>query len=121
MTPDNAMTLHNLFPSVFHDDFYFECDDGWYGIIFDLAKQITSVTNLCSASQVKTKFHSLRFYVDWVDGEDGVPRLDEDTISKIWSLIEVADNKSFRMGESCGATKSKLEKYCFSCTKKLFK
>jgi hypothetical protein len=121
MTPENTQMLHNLFPSLFKEEFYFECSDGWYNIIFDLAKQITSVTNLCSAAQVKEKFHSLRFYIAWADGEDGLPFLDEDTISKIWSLIEVAENKSFSVCEICGVTKSKKEKYCFDCSKKLYK
>ena len=67
MTDKNTEKLINKFPNIFEEDFYFECDDGWFDIIFDLCKDVQQEVNNSScqqvvAAQVKEKFAGLRFY-----------------------------------------------------------
>jgi len=67
MTEKNTKKLINRFPDIFKDDFYFECDDGWFDIIFDLCKDMQHEINNSGcqqvvAAQVKEKFAGLRFY-----------------------------------------------------------
>lgn len=54
-------------PKIFAQDFYFECDDGWADIIFNLCKELqqeidNSDCEQIVAVQVKEKFAGLRFY-----------------------------------------------------------
>ena len=67
MTDKNTEKLINRFPNIFEENFYFECDDGWFDIIFDLCKDVQQEVNNSScqqvvAVQVKEKFAGLRFY-----------------------------------------------------------
>ena len=67
MTDKNAQKLKDKFPKIFDKDFYFECDDGWFDIIFDLCKDMQYEINNSGceqvvAVQVKEKFAGLRFY-----------------------------------------------------------
>ena len=68
MTEKNTKRLIERFPRIFRDNFYFECDDGWFDIIFDLCRDMQQEVNNSGceqvvAAQVKEKFASLRFYV----------------------------------------------------------
>lgn len=74
--------------------FYFECEDGWYSIIYDLSEAIEEYNNLnpneiVHAVQVKEKFGSLRFYVD------EAPR-------EIYNIIDDTEAKSHKICELCG-------------------
>ncbi len=67
MTDKNTEKLVNRFPSIFKENFYFECDDGWFDIIFNLCKDVQHEINNSGceqvvAVQVKEKFAGLRFY-----------------------------------------------------------
>ena len=67
MTDKNTEKLVNRFPSIFKENFYFECDDGWFDIIFDLCRDMQQEVNNSGceqvvAAQVKEKFAGLRFY-----------------------------------------------------------
>jgi len=67
MTDKNTKKLVERFPKIFNDKFCFECDDGWFDIIFDLCRDIQQEVNNSGceqvvAAQVKEKFAGLRFY-----------------------------------------------------------
>ena len=67
MTDKNTEKLRNRFPSIFKENFYFECDDGWFDIIYNLCKDMQYEINNSGcdqvvAAQVKEKFACLRFY-----------------------------------------------------------
>ena len=67
MTEKNTKKLIERFPRIFNDKFYFECDDGWFDIIFELCKDMQQEVNNSGceqvvAAQVKEKFAGLRFY-----------------------------------------------------------
>ena len=67
MNIDLQKKLVKNFPSFFDKDFYFECDDGWYELIFKLCEDIKSKLNDKEKSdfkilQVKEKFATLRVY-----------------------------------------------------------
>ena len=67
MTEKNIQRLVDRFPKIFREDFYIECDDGWFDIIFNLCKDIQQEVNNSGceqvvAAQVKEKFAGLRFY-----------------------------------------------------------
>lgn len=121
MNDENTKNFHLFFPSLIKDSFYFECDDGWYELIFDLSKKITMVTNKCYAVQIKNKFHGLRFYIDWeLDNVGGVNEKLE-VVEYVQDLIFKAENKSYRICEVCGTNKTPAEKYCPDCSKKIYK
>jgi hypothetical protein len=67
MTEKNTKRLVERFPQIFKETFYFECDDGWFDIIFELCKDMQQEVNNSGceqvvAVQVKEKFAGLRFY-----------------------------------------------------------
>ena len=67
MTDKNTKKLIERFPNIFGESFNFECDDGWFDIIFDLCRDIQQEVNNSGceqvvAAQVKEKFAGLRFY-----------------------------------------------------------
>jgi hypothetical protein len=67
MTDKNTKKLVERFPNIFGKNFLFECDDGWFDIIFDLCRDMQQEVNNSGceqvvAAQVKEKFAGLRFY-----------------------------------------------------------
>lgn len=73
----------------------FECDDGWYGIIDQLCKDITKWCKEYAkipvpvVMQVKEKFGGLCFYISRGDDE-------------IYRLIHAAENQLLKTCEVCG-------------------
>ena len=99
---DNRLCV--AFPEIFcdrHSDktltamcWGFECDDGWYDLIYNLCGDITSYCNstgypVPKAVQVKEKYGTLRFYVD--QGDD-----------HIYDLISYYSQRSRTTCETCG-------------------
>jgi len=72
--------------------FGFECEDGWFDLIYELSKKITELDpeGKVEAVQVKEKFGGLRFYIN------GAPR-------EIHDLIAKYEKKSYQTCEACGA------------------
>lgn len=120
MNKENTEKLFKEFPEFFkHKEdlmsslmaFGFECDDGWYNLIYNLCKDIkhyydTHESNIIDkewkivgqkkgvpehfyVTQVKEKFGSLRFYIT------GAPQ-------QIHDMIHKAENKSYYICEGCG-------------------
>src|SRR5277367_3617088 len=87
MTPENTSKLIALFPQIFsypeshHGPsvqpfrmFRFECNDGWFELLKELILQIKKYCEKnghceVKVAQVKEKFGSLRFYVDYAGDE----------------------------------------------------
>lgn len=104
--------IYNDFPKIFaqrHLSAYetcmcwgFECGDGWYEIIRNLCLQIQEYCDSnqevpqVEVTQVKEKFGSLRFYVNW--GND-----------KIYSFISKAEGLSGVTCELCGSQKDDVK------------
>lgn len=95
--------LNTAFPMVFRGRMgkgcYFECGDGWFDIIYNLAYQLEKEINkiskeeldlgLCTAVQIKEKYGTLRFYMS----------TETDKMSK---LIAKAEARSEVTCEKCG-------------------
>ncbi len=118
MNPENTKKLLEKYPKIFQRAispalepphypislFIFECGDGWYEIIDTLCAVIQNHVNNYSiirngvvekphqvvASQVKEKFGTLRFYVDYAD-------------EYVHGAISMAESMSARTCEICGA------------------
>jgi len=80
--------------------FGFECDSGWFELIFELSINLETLAlklietgvkpdKLPKVSQVKEKFGTLRYYV-------------KNTSTQIEELIRVAEHKSSQTCEECG-------------------
>ena len=72
--------------------FGFECDDGWFDIIYSLCEEVEKVVKDIEefeVIQVKEKFGSLRFYTNFSNDE-------------IHKLVGEASKKSQRTCEICG-------------------
>lgn len=111
MTPENTAKLYQAFPALYRGKDKslqescmsrgFECDDGWFELIWNLSHAIEESaqasglspthSNWPEAFQVKQKFGSLRMHV--------LHETDEISI-----LIDAATNASQSMCEKCGAT-----------------
>lgn len=105
MTPEKTELLVKKYPRLFQDNFYFECDDGWFEIIDTLSSCINneidavSIKNahvdtqidfeLFGVSQVKEKFGGLRYYL--FGGND-----------KMYGMIMMAESLSYKTCEVCG-------------------
>ena len=99
MNEQNTKKLFNRF-KFFHPEktlmqslmgFGFECGDGWFELIYKLCEDIEElgVDDGFEVMQVKEKFGGLRFYTNY-------------GTEKVYSLIEKAENKSFKICEVCG-------------------
>ena len=71
----------------------FDCDDGWFDLIYQLSKKLAAAYPEIRAVQVKEKFGGLRFYIGSIDDE----RYEE-----IQKLIYEAEEESYKTCERCG-------------------
>lgn len=107
MSPENQKSLIEKFPKIFDEDFYFECSDGWYDLVFTLCANIQNYVDhynestkqfmkegtepfQVKASQVKSKFAGLRFYTDNTSHDE------------VHGMIRMAESMSFKICEQCG-------------------
>lgn len=113
MSPANTKKLYKAFPHLYrlHKEsstvspmhWGFCCGDGWFGLIFDLSKQIQDILDKIggrykeefAVAQVKQKFGGLRFYIE------GTP-IDDKRHDEITGLIQLAERRSFEICEECG-------------------
>lgn len=97
MNQANTLKLAKDFPRIFPQPFYFECGDGWFDLLY---KTCTEIENECiklglhnenwtTASQIKEKYGTLRFYVN-------------NNIDSVFEIIEQAEKKSSTTCEECG-------------------
>lgn len=100
-----TLVLWNSFPKLYRGKdlslmeslipFGFECEDGWFMILWNLSKELENINNLnlgytIEATQVKEKYGGLRFYVSGYN----------DAVS---TLINRAEHQSYRTCEICGS------------------
>ena len=157
MNQDNTQKLFKNFPRLYrradaqekHNAFMqwgFECDDGWFRLIYDLSAEIERAARMMGMDpesqdwprtrQVKEKFGTLRYYVS-------TPGPDEDDINNmIWeqrnglvsfrpvasigsirNLVEVAEAQSEHICVTCGLagtlrTEGWWKVLCDSCQEK---
>ena len=99
MKENNSKKLFTDFPQLFEDDFMrergFECKDGWFNLIYDLATALTELPNAdkIRVTQVKQKMGRLIFRVKPINDE-------------IDQLVTQAMNKSKVTCELCGSDNS---------------
>lgn len=96
-----------IFPAQHNGSFYFECNDGWYGLIDSLCaviqahvthKELNGVDHSEScAVQVKEKWGTLRFYVSGYD-------------DYVYGAIAMAEMQSGVICELCGAAGTRIKK-----------
>jgi hypothetical protein len=116
MSPDLDQKLCADFPELFANRFGdmtstamcwgFECGAGWEPIIRGMATELTYLSKLSgakfTASQVKEKFGTLRFYFDTEIPED-MAESDREALWSITSAIEQrAETRSSHTCELCG-------------------
>lgn len=97
MTEEYSKILRKTFPDLVSRDFYFEIEDGWYQLVYDL---FTNIQSHCTATgekvkmlQVKEKFGGLRVYYNHEGSEND---------SNIFNLVMEAQNKSYSTCEITG-------------------
>jgi len=101
MNRENTKKLNDEF-EFFHPElpptenlmcFGFECDDGWFDLIWKLCEDIRTELKVNPMDflvmQVKEKFGGLRFYPGFAS-------------DKIFDLIDEAEEKSYEICETCG-------------------
>lgn len=136
MNEENTKILVESFPDLYGKDFYFQCDDGWFNLVYGLSSAIDFFRRIYEDTliesdadeydmrrneyeydylvfQCKEKFGGLRYYTQG--------RVD--MFSQ--RLIEQYENCSVTVCESCGANGSKLrtissiiKTLCEECNKK---
>jgi len=122
MNDNNSNLLKASFPTVFPENFYFECGDGWIDLFSEIARFISNKTSECYASQVKEKFGTLRFYIDCKNG------IREEDYVEIASFISAIERQSAHICERCGiklddSNRNKIKSYwiqniCVQCKQK---
>lgn len=90
------------YPKLYAQLTYFDCNDGWMGLIDELSGKLEIINNKYPdfeeriyAVQVKEKFGGLRFYCY---SSDNITEEDSNLQNK---LIEEAERASFTICESC--------------------
>lgn len=106
MNKKNTNKLYKSFPYLYRGrtkpisessmSWGFQCDDGWFDLIFELSSQIEEYRTKngieAEVSTVKQKFGSLSYYIHFDDQTD--PYID--------NLIDEAMQKSIHVCEICG-------------------
>lgn len=103
----NEILVRN-YPRTFSRLSYFECNSGWQNIIAEAAsvieeynRTVENQENWVTASQVKEKFGTLRFYIDtW--------QIAEDKYAEIAAAVAEAERKSKTTCEACGSPEGTL-------------
>jgi hypothetical protein len=90
MRDDRSNILKVAFPTFISERFYFECADGWFDLIADIAQYVSSRTPYCSAVQIKEKFGGLRLYYEGPNSEF------------ISGVIRMAEAIAYKTCEVCG-------------------
>ena len=107
MNKENTEKLYKDFPELYKEKdlsiqessmaFGFQCDDGWFELIYWLSKVISHFIEAdkidVTANTVKEKFGELRFYTN----------ISHDYIS---GAVDLAEYLSRRICEKCGSTKN---------------
>jgi len=93
LTGDSSAAVYDVlvrdFPNIF-EHAYPECGDGWYELLNELCEKLIEADPGCSATQVKEKYGTLRFYAYVSDeGQD---------------IIDEYEKKSGHVCEECGST-----------------
>jgi len=88
--------LLNSFPKIYPSDFYFDCDEGWFDLLFNLSSQIQKYCDegKCQqvvALQVKEKFATLRFYHS--GGDEYIYKLIDEAEAKSADTCEVTGGR----------------------------
>ena len=102
MNEHNTYILKQTFPTVFGKLHGFECGDGWFQLIAQIAVFISSATKHCCAVQVKEKFGTLRFYVDFDVDTNGEYIIHESLVNSIQDYIDAVEADSVHVCEDCG-------------------
>src|SRR5277367_2107173 len=100
MSPELTEALLKDFPLLFdktHPAYGFQCDDGWYKLIRDLAEKLTPLVAAlpieeqeeCKVAQFKEKFAGIRWYQD-------------NTTPEMYNLINETETLSLKTCELCG-------------------
>ena len=111
MTEELEKKLYKKFNKIFTQKelslrWGFECDDGWYELIYSLCEKIQAYIDevKCQqviATQVKEKFGSLRFYIafDLLNEDDVIDDIHYDAIQ---AMINTASEESLKTCEATG-------------------
>lgn len=100
MTPSKTQQLLSDFPTLFNlFRNKFECSDGWYSLVYQMAKELSQLTGI-SVIQVKEKFARLTVYVEPVDNA-----VAQDVITKAYEIIGRYSTYSKTICEICGTDK----------------
>lgn len=101
MKENNINKLFTDFPQLYENDFMqergFECEDGWFDLIYDLSSSLQNQENVSEirVSQVKQKMGHLVYRVETLSDE-------------INQLIAQTQNKAKETCELCGSDNSVL-------------
>jgi len=102
MREDKTNILKVAFPTFISENFYFECGNGWFDLVADVAQFVTARTPYCSAAQIKEKFGGLRIYVNFEYDENGESLVPEEIGQEIHRHISRIENMSYKICEDCG-------------------
>jgi hypothetical protein len=126
--------LLEKYPKTFKNLSHFECQEGWKTIIEAISKfiedynnTILNEENYVTASQVKSKFGGLRYYISsFAEAEDENYTQYKNNIEAIYNLISHYEGISYSICSSCGIhlekdesgpTKIWGDKTCKNCSK----
>ena len=88
--------LYDKYPDLLKDAFDFSPGDGWYNLVDKLLENLSALEPGIKVAQVKEKFGSMRFYVDY-------PQYYTEDNSRIANaLIDAAEEESSKTCEVCG-------------------
>ena len=99
MSPEKTKSLIDKYPIIFYKIKHLECSDGWYVLIDRLCSHLEhmikftsseeEVRNLMHATQIKSKFGTLCFYMN-----NSTPAMN--------SVLDLAESLSGSICEECG-------------------
>ena len=108
----NINKLIDKYPILLENlSFGIECGNGWFSLLDRLCEDIIKIDGTCVATQIKEKYGTLRFYVDFANDE-------------VYDLIDKAEEESISICEECGEIGQMtgttwLKTLCKKCKKEL--
>ena len=128
----NYEELLTRYPILFSKFSYFECNNGWFYIINDASFELEQINRSFSnpeykvvAFQIKDKFGSLRYYVEFSDALVEDEPVYNKVSNKVYTILQKVENLSSKVCQSCAgelsvrnSTKGYKEVYCEKCSTK---
>lgn len=108
MSPEKILQLKTEFPLLYRRLAYFECDDGWFNLIFDMSSKLEKLiknqpNQILDVNKIDTDTYDQQMYIVQLKEKFALLRIyDQGFTKKMRQIIHQAEASSAYICEVCG-------------------